>query len=112
MDHPNVIRPAEHAAFDPQKMGKSTLFRSDRMLVGLNAFEPGQEHKLHSHAGMDKVYHVLAGHGLFLLADRELPMRAGEMLVAPENVPHGIRNTGDERLLVLAILAPAPGTAK
>jgi mannose-6-phosphate isomerase-like protein (cupin superfamily) len=30
------------------------------------------------------------------------------MLVAPENVPHGIRNSGDGRLVVLAILAPAP----
>lgn len=108
-DHPTVIRPREHAVFNAEKMGKSTLFRSDRMLVGLNAFEPGQEHALHAHAGMDKVYHVLAGSGLFLLEGRELPMRAGEMLVAPEGVPHGIRNTGDERLLVLAILAPAPG---
>jgi mannose-6-phosphate isomerase-like protein (cupin superfamily) len=108
MDHPTAIRPEEHAVYHPHKMGKSTLFRSDRLLVGLNAFEPGQEHELHSHAGMDKVYQVLQGRGLFLLADRELPMEAGVMLIAPEGVPHGIRNTGTERLLVLAILAPAP----
>lgn len=109
MDHPTVIRPREHAVFEAERMGKSTLFRSARLLVGLNAFEPGQEHALHAHAGMDKVYHVLEGRGVFLLEDRELPMAAGEMLVAPEGVPHGIRNTGGERLLVLAILAPAPG---
>jgi mannose-6-phosphate isomerase-like protein (cupin superfamily) len=30
------------------------------------------------------------------------------MVVAPEGVPHGIRNTGAGRLLVLAILSPAP----
>ena len=30
------------------------------------------------------------------------------MLIAPAGVPHGIRNTGGERLLVLAILAPSP----
>jgi len=28
--------------------------------------------------------------------------------VAPEGVAHGIRNTGEDRLVVLAILAPAP----
>ena len=78
------------------------------MLVGLNAFEPGQEHRLHTHEGMDKVYHVLEGRGLFVLEDRELEMEAGMMLVAPEGVPHGIRNTSDDRLLVLAIMAPAP----
>ena len=108
MEHPNAIRPEQHAVFKPDKMGKSTLFQSERMLVGLNCFEPGQEHKLHAHAGMDKVYQVLEGSGLFLLEDREIPMDAGVMLVAPDGVPHGIRNSGDGRLVVLAILAPAP----
>lgn len=106
--HPSVIHPADRAEYRADRMGKSTIFSSPRLLVGLNAFEPGQEHALHAHAGQDKVYHVLAGSGLFLLNDRELPMRAGDLLVAPDGVPHGVRNTGAMRLLVLAILAPAP----
>lgn len=105
MTHPSVIDPASHAVYEANKMGKSTLFESDRLLVGLNAFEPGQEHRLHAHAGLDKVYSVVEGTGLFLLEGRELPMRAGDLLVAPEGVPHGVRNTGSSRLLVLAILA-------
>lgn len=108
MEHPTPFRPERHAVFDPDRMGKSTLFHSERLLVGLNAFEPGQEHRLHAHVGMDKVYHVLEGSGVFLLPDEEAPMDAGTMLVAPDGVPHGIRNTGAERLIVLAILAPAP----
>ena len=108
MDHPVPFRPEDLAVYDDVKMGKSTLFLSDRLLVGLNAFEPGQEHRLHGHSGMDKVYHVLAGRGVFLLEGREEPMAAGTMLIAPEGVLHGIRNTGTERLLVLAILAPSP----
>ncbi len=43
-----------------------------------------------------------------MLDDREIDVEAGTMLVAPEGVAHGIRNTSDERLVVLAILAPAP----
>ena len=108
MTHPQVIRPADHAVYAADKMGKATLFTSSRLLVGLNAFEPGQAHALHVHAGMDKVYSVVEGEGMFLLEDRELPMRAGDLLVAPEGVPHGVKNTGATRLLVLAILAPAP----
>lgn len=110
MDHPTAIRPEEHAQFHPEKMGKATIFQSPRVMVGLNAFEPGQEHALHTHAGMDKVYQVLRGSGLFLLEEREIAMEPGLLLVAPEGVPHGIRNTGAERLVVLAILAPAPGS--
>ena len=109
MDHPTAIRPEEHAVFNSEKMGKSTLFRSERVMVGLNTFEPGQEHALHAHAGMDKVYHVVSGSGVFLLEQEEIAMAPGVMLVAPEGVPHGIRNTGSDRLVVLAILAPAPG---
>ena len=89
-------------------MGKSTIFRSERVIVGMNSFEPGQEHALHAHEGMDKVYQVIEGQGLFLLEDDDVPMQAGVLLVAPAGTPHGIRNTGTERLLVLAILAPAP----
>jgi quercetin dioxygenase-like cupin family protein len=106
MDHPCVIRPEEHAVFRPDKMGKSTLFESERLLVGLNAFEPGQEHALHAHPGLDKLYLVLSGSGEFLLEGRALPMQAGTLLVAPSGVPHGIRNGGGERLVVLAALAP------
>jgi len=107
LQHPAVIRPHEHAVWRPEKMGKSTLYQSSRVLVGLNAFEPGQSHALHAHAGMDKVYHVLEGEGVFLLEGRQLPMGPGDLLVAPEGVPHGVTNTGGGRLLVLAVLAPA-----
>ena len=108
MEHPTAIRPQDHAVYRADKMGKATLFRSERMLVGLNAFEPGQEHALHAHAGMDKLYQVVEGEGHFLLEGETVPMRAGMLLVAPDGVPHGIRNTGAGRLLVLAVLAPAP----
>jgi mannose-6-phosphate isomerase-like protein (cupin superfamily) len=54
------------------------------------------------------VYQVIVGDGVFLLEGRELPMKPGDLLIAPENVPHGVRNSGSVRLLVLAILAPAP----
>jgi quercetin dioxygenase-like cupin family protein len=108
MDHPVVIKPADHAQWRLDKMGKSTLYESARLLVGLNAFESGQSHALHAHVGMDKLYYVLHGEGMFSLEGRELPMQAGDLLVAPDGVPHGVKNTGRGRLLVLAVLAPAP----
>jgi quercetin dioxygenase-like cupin family protein len=108
MTHPGIVKPSEHAEWRPDKMGKSTIYQSPRLMVGLNAFEPGQTHALHAHTGMDKMYYVLEGEGLFLLEGRELPATAGDLLVAPEGVPHGVRNTGPARLLLLAVLAPAP----
>ena len=72
-------QPAEHAVYSADKMGKATIFESPRLLVGLNAFEPGQEHGLHAHAGQDKAYLVTRGSGVFLLDGRELPMSAGDL---------------------------------
>lgn len=108
LEHPTVVRPADHAPWRADRMGKATLFASPRLMLGLNAFEPGQTHALHAHTGMDKVYQVVEGEGLFLLDGRELPMRAGDLLVAPDGVPHGVSNTSASRLLLLVILAPAP----
>lgn len=108
MDHPSPLRPEEHALYRTDKMGKATIFSSPRLMVGLNGFEPGQEHALHAHEGMDKLYQVVQGRGMLLLEGRELPLATGELVVAPAGVPHGIRNDGAERLLLLAVLAPAP----
>ncbi len=111
IEHPEPIRAANHASYNEEKMGKSTLFESSRVLVGLNAFEAGQEHKLHAHAGMDKIYQVIEGNGVLLREDGEDELEEGMTVVVPEGVPHGIRNPGDGRLLVLAILAPGPSAA-
>jgi mannose-6-phosphate isomerase-like protein (cupin superfamily) len=110
MESARIINPTSCAPSPADRMGKSTLYESPRLLVGLNAFEPGQEHALHRHAGMDKVYSVVEGEGLFLLDGRELPAFPGDLLIAPEGVPHGVRNPGPGRLLLLAILAPGPNT--
>lgn len=108
MGAPGPIDPRSAAVWSAAKMGKATLFESPRLLVGLNAFEPGQEHASHAHAGADKVYLVLEGSGLFTLDGREHRLAAGQALAAPSGVAHGVRNDSGARLLVLAVIAPAP----
>ena len=111
MTHPRTIAPADHAVWRPDKMGKATLYESPRLMVGLNCFEPGQSHALHAHAGMDKLYYVVEGEGVFLLEGAEQPMRAGQLMVAPDGVPHGVRSGSGARLLLLAVLAPGPNAS-
>jgi hypothetical protein len=40
MEHPSIIRPSDHAEWRSDRMGKTTLFQSKRLLIGLNSFEP------------------------------------------------------------------------
>ena len=101
--------PQGAAVFRGDKMGKATLFQSPALLAGLNCLEAGQSHALHAHAGQDKLYVVLAGRGLYLRDGERLSIGTGEMVVAPRGVAHGIENPGPERLIVLVVMAPAPG---
>lgn len=105
MKHPKPFRPEAHAVFNDSKMGKATLFESERVLVGLNCFRPGQSHALHAHASMDKLYHVVQGTGVLLLEGEEHALSPGLTAIAPAGVPHGIRNDGATDLVLLAVLA-------
>ena len=96
------------AAFTPGKMSKQTLFQGESLLAGLNCFEAGQEHALHSHQGQDKLYFVVEGNGEVRIGDRTENLTAGDAAFAPSGVPHAIHNTGPGRLIVMAVFAPPP----
>ena len=96
------------AAWTPAKMGKSSLFEGSGMVVGLNAFEPGQTHAPHAHAGVDKLYQVVEGKGEFSVGERIEKLERGGLVFAPAGVSHGVKNPGPGRLLVLVVMGPPP----
>lgn len=96
------------ARFSAEKMGKVDIARGDTLFVGLNCFEPGQEHAAHAHAGQDKLYFVLEGQAEIRVGDETASVSPGAAAFAPSGVLHSIRNTGSVRLVVMAVLAPPP----
>jgi quercetin dioxygenase-like cupin family protein len=103
-----IADPRLQAVFQTQKMGKSTLARGEHLYAGLNAFEPGQEHAAHTHADQDKLYCVLEGEAEVTLDSRTDRVGTGAVVFAAAGVPHGIRNPGPGRLLVLVVFGPPP----
>ena len=95
---------SERVNFSAEKMGKVDLAHGESMFVGLNCFEPGQEHALHAHAGQDKLYVVLEGEAEIRIGDEEQLLAAGGAAFAAAAVPHSIRNPGQGKLIVLAVL--------
>lgn len=76
--------------------------------VTLRNFEPGQESPLHHHEENAHCIYVLKGSGIVLTEKGPpLPIKAGQFLIVPRNVPHGLRNTGDGRLSYLGVNAGA-----
>ncbi|MFV9503731.1 MAG: cupin domain-containing protein [Oscillochloridaceae bacterium umkhey_bin13] len=100
---------SDHVGSHPSKFFKATMFQSERLMLGLNCLEPGQEQHIHTHAGQDKFYFVIEGTGLFTVGDEVRELGSGWTIWAPAEVPHGVRNQGSERLVVLVGIAPAPG---
>jgi mannose-6-phosphate isomerase-like protein (cupin superfamily) len=99
---------ARQAVFSPDKMGKAELARAGFVYAGLNCFLGGQEHKAHAHAGQDKLYYVVEGLGEATVGDQTYSVAAGDLVVAPADVLHSMRNPGPLPLVVLVILAPPP----
>lgn len=99
---------AERAVFREGRMGKADLLSAGQVFSGLNCFRPGQRHTLHSHAGQDKLYFVLEGSGEVTVGEETSTVTAGDLVLAAEDVPHGIRNPGPADLVVLTVMAPPP----
>ena len=96
-------------AFDESGYAKIDVAASDRILLGLNTFRPGQRQPVHAHADQDKFYLVLSGRARFTLDGK--PREAGEQGVVwvPAGVEHGVENRSDDPLVLLVGMAPAPG---
>ena len=106
------IRVREHVTRDRERMAKVALATTSRAQLDLYCVAPGQAQKPHVHGDHDKIYYVLEGAGRFTLGAGSERLEAGEALVAPAGVEHGLVNDGEEPLLVLVVVTPPPPHAK
>jgi quercetin dioxygenase-like cupin family protein len=95
-----IVDAAEYQLFSPEE-GKVVPVYSDQD-IGLTMWnlEPGQENSAHSHPDFGQILIVMRGSGEALRGEElpPLPIKAGMFFIAPRGAPHGIRNTGAERL--------------
>jgi quercetin dioxygenase-like cupin family protein len=103
-----VKRVSEHIGRREDKFFKTTLFRAEALMIGMNCLEPGQVQQPHVHDDQDKFYYVVEGDGRFWLGEDESLATAGEVVWAPAGLRHGVENAGDGRLTLLVGIAPAP----
>ncbi len=102
----NFIDWRDQAGSNPARFFKTNLWQGEYVTVGLNCLDPGQTQSVHAHEGADKVYFVLAGSGRFTIGEVEQEAGSGSLVIAPAGVPHGVINTGSERLSLLVAIAP------
>lgn len=103
-----VTRPGDHAGSRADKFYKTTLFRGDALMLGVNCLEPGQTQPAHDHADQDKFYYVIEGTGRFQVGGEFITAGEGQLVWAAAGVVHGVSNESDTRLTLLVGIAPAP----
>ena len=104
----DVRHTASCKVFNTEKMNKVNLFETERMFCDLYCFEPGQQQKVHAHAGSDKIYFVLEGCGTFHIGGESKELPVSSTVMAPSGIEHGVTNTSNERLVLLVYMAPKP----
>ena len=97
---PNLQGRARFAAL---KMQKLDCVRTDRLLLGLNCFEPGQDQRVHAHAGADKFYLLLSGKAKVIVGEEARDVGAGDLVFAPAGVPHGVVTAYQRTVMLVGI---------
>ena len=96
------------ASFQDAKLNKINLFENEQMFCDLYCLEPGQEQKVHEHAGATKFYYVLEGRCAFTLGEETRHLGPGGLAWSPPDEPHGVVNESDARAVLLVAMAPNP----
>lgn len=106
------IRVRDHVTQDRERMARVALASTTRAQLDLYCVAPGQAQRPHVHGDQDKIYYVLDGAGRFILGAARERLEAGDALIAPAGVEHGLENDGEVPLLVLVVVTPPPPHAK
>ena len=88
------------ARFAPERMQKLDCVVTDRLLLGLNCFEPGQAQRGHAHAVADKFYLILSGRAKLVAGSETRDCGPGDLVFAPAGALHGVESAS-ERIVML-----------
>lgn len=94
---------------DDEKAVKTPFYQTDSTGGSVWVIKPGQTLQKHCHNNSDDVWIILQGSGTFYPEpDREVPFSKGQVIVSPKGACHGAKNTGDEDIIFVSIVAPVP----
>lgn len=97
MVNQNENRRIEPLLTEEQLAGKA------RMYAKVTVF-PGKEIAYHEHHGETEAYHILSGIGEYNDNGKTHPVTPGETTFCADGSGHGIRCTGDEPLVFIALI--------
>ena len=86
---------------------RSDIVPNRELLMVRANMEPGRSHPFHTHPTREEIIYILSGRAEQWIGREHRTLGPGEMLLIPKGEVHGTYNPFRERLVFLAILAPA-----
>ena len=96
-------------AYNDERRVRTKVFQSDRIVSELVCYEGGQGTKQHVHPDQDEIFVCLEGEGTITFADpaiEDRPIAAGDMVLVPAGVRHGVATEPGRRMVLLFTKGP------
>lgn len=74
--------------------------------VHLGRLEPGGEIYVHTHDTQTETFHILSGQAVCTMGDKKIEYGPGTCGTAPPGIPHGLKNEGQEPVVLMAMFTP------
>ena len=100
-----ILSLAQETQFAPNGIVSRTLLRTPTTRVVLFGFAAGQELSEHT-STQHALIQILSGQCEFSLAGKPHPLKAGDLLYMPPNLPHAVRAT-EQFSMLLTLFKPA-----
>jgi mannose-6-phosphate isomerase-like protein (cupin superfamily) len=81
------------------------VFGGANKLFAQITLKPGDAVPVHQHVGNNETYYLLQGEGEYTDEDKKLPVKAGMVTFCADGGTHGLKNTGKENLVFIALIA-------
>lgn len=95
--------------FSRKGFQRRRVWQTDNLHCNIYCFEPGQHNSLHRHPVSNEVVFCWEGEGVVVVGEAREPIRAGETVLVPVNVPHGYLNTAKvRRMIIIVMQCPLP----
>ena len=107
-----LARPLERARLKVDNFAYDTLLAGEHLTVELLCLGPGGDVPGHRHEQSEQLLTVISGRGRFRIGSASVEVGAGESVLAPAGLYHGVKNAADEPLFVQQVSAPKPWDAR
>lgn len=88
---------------------RKRLFETESLNFNVYCIVPGQENPLHRHPLSDEVLYFVSGTGECRVGEAVYQVKLGDLVLAPKDAPHAVRNThATENLVCILAQTPLP----